>query len=109
MIILDILLRQWKQKKKNENVVSKGEELSNILKYLSDIAAEQHISCKPLWLDAIPSFITVDDLSNKYNYIKDDYDINPIIGEYDVPSMQAQHLLTLSLKRWKYFSLWWNW
>lgn len=91
-------VKTMETKKKNENVVSKGEELSNILKYLSDIAAEQHISCKPLWLDAIPSFITVDDLSNKYNYIKDDYDINPIIGEYDVPSMQAQHLLTLSLK-----------
>lgn len=85
-------------KKKVENVASKGEELTNILKYLSDIAKEKQIACKPLWLDRIPAFIQVEALASKYAYHKVNFEVNPIIGEYDVPSMQEQHLLTLPLK-----------
>lgn len=32
----------------------------------------------------------------KYNYTKENYIINPVIGEYDVPSRQEQHLLSLN-------------
>lgn len=78
-------------------VKSQGEELTNIVKYLSNIAYEQKIYCKPLWLAKIPAIIFVDSLKEKYKYIKKDYILNPIIGEYDVPFMQEQRLLTLPL------------
>ena len=76
-------------------VKSQGEELYNIVKYLSDLAISQNIICKPLWLAKIPPIILVDSLKEKYKFIKEDYNFNPIIGEYDVPSMQEQRLLTV--------------
>ena len=74
---------------------SMGEELINIVKYLCNCANEEGIQTKPLWLERIPSVIYVNNLINKYNYQKQDYVLNPVIGEYDVPNMQKQYLLTV--------------
>lgn len=87
-------------KVKTETVVADvGEELLNIVKYLDNIAKEQNIKCRPLWLEKIPEDIRVENLAKKYNYQKEDYVINPIIGEYDIPSQQRQELLTLPLTK----------
>ena len=87
-------------KVKNEVVVADvGEELINIVKYLDNIAKEQNIKCKPLWLEKIPEDIRIENLALKYNYVKEDCVINPIIGEYDIPSKQEQNLLTLPLTK----------
>lgn len=87
-------------KVKTETVVADaGEELINIVKYLDNLAKEQNIKCKPLWLEKIPEDIRVEDLAKKYNYMKENYVINPIIGEYDIPSRQEQNLLTLPLTK----------
>ena len=82
-------------KKETKTNVNLGEELINIVKYLSNIAAEEGIKTRPLWLSRIPNFILVTDLAKKYSYKKINYVINPIIGEYDVPTMQEQRLLTI--------------
>jgi S-DNA-T family DNA segregation ATPase FtsK/SpoIIIE len=74
-----------------------GQELTNVVKYLSDISKEQNIKIKRLWLDRIPDLIYVDDLKKKYNYIPQPFNINPIVGEYDDPGNQRQDLLTLNL------------
>ena len=81
----------------NANAKSKGEELSNIVQYLYNISKEEKIESKQLWLDKIPENIYVDDLEQKYNYSIEKCNINPVIGEYDDPSTQSQHLLTLPL------------
>lgn len=87
-------------KVKTETVVADvGEELINIVKYLDNLAKQQNIKCKPLWLAKIPDDIRVENLAIKYNYEKDDYIVNPIIGEYDIPSRQEQKLLTLPLTK----------
>lgn len=78
---------------------SKGEELLNIVKYLADTAKELNVFCKPLWLEKIPDFITVENLAFKYQYQKENFILNPIIGEYDVPSKQEQRLLTLPITK----------
>ena len=88
-----------KLKIKDEKVVANGEELSNIVNYIAKIADEQKISCKPLWLERIPENIFVNNLIKKYDYKKEEYIINPVIGEYDNPSMQQQHLLTMPLTK----------
>ena len=85
------------REKKATNTVNLGEELLNIVKYLDNLAKEQNIKCNPLWLAKIPALIKVEDLANKYNYQKENYVINPIIGEYDVPNEQEQRLLTIPL------------
>lgn len=72
-----------------------GEELINIVKYLSLCAKEENIVARPLWLDKIPDFILISNLMKKYNYSKNDYILNPVIGEYDIPNMQDQKLLTI--------------
>ena len=80
-----------------KNMVSKGEELTNIVKYLIDVGEQSNsLKLKQLWLDKIPDLVYVDDLKEKYNYKKEDYIINPILGEYDSPTNQIQNLLTVN-------------
>ncbi len=83
--------------KKEVKVVSEGEELSNIVKYLDGLAKTENIKCKPLWLPKMPEYINVEDLMKKYEYKKTDYILNPVIGELDNPSNQEQLLLTMPI------------
>ena len=82
---------------KKELIASYGEQLTNILKYLSDIAQKNNINLPKLWLDSIPDTIYVNNLVTKYSYKQMPHVINPIIGEYDDPNNQQQHLLTMPL------------
>lgn len=86
-------------KKKEVVTEAKGEELINIVRTLSDIAKEENIHCRQLWLPKIPGFITVNKLIEKYKYKKESFIINPVIGEYDNPNMQSQHLLTIPISK----------
>lgn len=83
--------------KTNITINNQGEELSNIVKYLSNLAKEQNIKCKQLWMPKLPEIILVDSLKEKYNFKKEKYILNPIIGEYDVPSKQEQNILSVPL------------
>ena len=53
---------------------------------------------KRLWLDDLNSLVLTDDLIKKYNYQKEAYNVEAIIGEYDAPQKQEQGLLTLNFK-----------
>ena len=84
--------------KQNDVVVqSKGEEITNIIKYIVDEAKKEHIEIDQLWLPRIPDVIYTDALKEKYHYKPKKNVINPIIGEYDDPDNQAQNILTLPL------------
>lgn len=87
-------------KPKDKNLT--GAEVKQIVamvKYLSDIADEEHISVKPLWLDPIPEKVYVEDLSFKYSFESEAYVLNPILGEYDDPFNQSQHIMTLPISQ----------
>ena len=79
------------------NLMSKGEQVTNIVKYLSDIAKKSSIEIKQLWLSKIPAIIKVDNLKQKYNYTKENNEIRLVIGEYDDPSNQRKDVLMLDL------------
>lgn len=81
--------------KKDVVIQDLGEESINIVKYLDNLAKLQNIKCKPLWLEKIPGDIKVEELALKYDYQKEDCDINPIVGEYDIPTNQKQQILTV--------------
>ncbi len=79
--------------------VLKGEELPNILNYLIETVKHDNIKVKKLWLSKIPANIFIDDLKVKYDYHKQDFDLNIVIGEYDAPNKQEQGLLTLPITK----------
>lgn len=84
---------------KQDTNKNNGEVLLNVVKYLTQVADKENIKINQLWLDRIPNVIFINELIKKYNYQKENYIINPVIGEYDNPSNQSQHLLTLPLSK----------
>lgn len=92
-------IKQVNNLPKIEKVVKKdyGDQLTNIVKYLQDVAKSSGIKQNKLWLPALEKTILLDKLLEKYKYEAADSDIKPIIGEYDAPRIQEQGLLTLDL------------
>lgn len=82
---------------KEESTEATGDQLTNITKYIIELAKKSNIKTSKLWLDSIPEEIYLEDLIKKYNYQSAPYKINPLLGEYDVPSMQYQNALTIDL------------
>lgn len=83
-----------------KSVKAEGEELSAVVKYLSDIARNENIQIRKLWLPKIPDKIYVDSLKEKYHFVKKDFMLDPIIGEYDDPNTQNQYALSLPLSKY---------
>lgn len=82
-----------------EKVESLGEELPNVVKYLSELAQEEKICVRKLWLDKIPAVILIDSLKNKYHFERTPFELNPIIGEFDDPATQNQYLLNIPFSK----------
>lgn len=89
------VLMSVKPNKKKETKSSKIKQIVAIVKYLSDIAEEEAIYERPLWLDPIPEFIYIDDLEKKYSVKAGGTHLNPVVGEYDDPFNQKQGVLTV--------------
>lgn len=84
-----------KPMKKQVQRGSKVKQIVAIVKYLSDLAEEENVCVRPLWLPPIPEFISVDMLEEKYSVIPERFVLNPVVGEYDDPFNQKQDVLTL--------------
>ncbi len=82
---------------KRKSVQKPKKQIDAITDYLSELAEQEHISVRPLWLEPIPAVIYIEDVRKKYNYQRPDYDIEAVVGEYDDPMNQSQNILTLSL------------
>lgn len=82
---------------KKKEVKSQGDQLTNIVEHVCNVAKEKGIVEEQMWLDSIPESIYVKELRKKYKYKPKKNVINPIIGEYDDPANQKQGLLTLNL------------
>jgi len=80
-----------------KQVQDNGEQLTNIVKYLYEIAEQENIHAESLWLDNIPELIFVEDVKQKYNFKNKENNINPIIGEYDDPNNQRQGIVGMNL------------
>ena len=93
------VIKSLDTKKSDVITPSKGEEVTNIIKYIVEEAKKENIFIDQLWLDRIPDVIYIDKLKEKYHYKAQKNVINPIIGEYDDPEDQAQNILTLPLSK----------
>ena len=84
-----------------ENAVkteSQGEQLLNIVGYLSDISKKIQLHTRQMWLENVRSKILLSDLREKYAVQPSGkYTYNTIIGEYDEPRLQKQDILRIDL------------
>ena len=82
---------------KSENQVDYGDQLTNLVKTLCDIASRNSIQTKSLWLPSISPELYISNLITKYQYKPDRFDYDILIGEYDDPENQFQDKLTVNL------------
>lgn len=90
------IIKSLDEHEKKKSTGGLGDQLTNIVKYMCDLADEKNIKENQLWLDPIPEKIYVDELREKYNIKYKKNEINPIFGEYDDPTKQLQGVLTLN-------------
>lgn len=89
------VLMNVKPNKKKSLSGSKVKQIVAIVKYLSDLASEEKIKVRSLWLEPIPEKIYVDDIESKYSKKSSGIVLNPVVGEYDDPFNQKQGVLTI--------------
>ncbi len=80
----------------SKRVVSYGEQLTNIVRYIIELAKKENIKTNNLWLEDIPENIYLDKLKKKYPVSAKGKEINVIIGEYDDPYNQKQGLVNIN-------------
>ena len=76
---------------------SQGEQLTNIVEYIYELAKQEGIYANQLWLDSIPETIYIKDLREKYCVTEEENNIQPVIGEYDDPQTQSQGIVELDI------------
>lgn len=84
----------------NHQAIEYGDQLTNVVKHLTDIAKKIEYKTKKLWLDKIPNEVFLSLLGAKYKgrHTIKPYILNPVIGEYDHPAIQSQNILELNLQ-----------
>ncbi len=88
-------LASVKPGKKTARKEKKVKQIVSIVKYISDLANEENISVRPLWLPPIPPRIFVDKLEEKYHMRSNGTRLCPVVGEYDDPFNQKQCVLNV--------------
>ncbi len=77
--------------------VDLGEQLTNIVKYLYELANRENIPFRSLWLPSLPTKMYLGNLVKKYNYRPALFDFMIPVGEYDKPARQSQGLYSIDL------------
>ena len=84
--------------RREKSAGSKKSELVAVLEHIVDVAEQHDCKAQPLWLAPLREYILLDELLRKYGYVaEDDFNLTGVLGEYDAPERQEQHLLTVPL------------
>ena len=99
--VIDHLGRAMAEAKPQKKVSSESKvsQVVAIVRYLSDLAAEEQVSARELWLPPLPETIRLNELHDKYGWKADPLELDPVVGEYDDPFNQTQGLLSLPFTR----------
>lgn len=92
------VLVESKAKVSAGNIAAKSQIVA-VVSYLSQMAEEENIQPRQLWLPPISAHIYLDDLCRKYDYQSDSLSLGAVIGEFDDPFNQSQGLLTLDFSK----------
>ena len=95
--IIDNISDDVEENKAREEANDLGDQLTNIVKELYNIAIKEKIEFKKLWLDNVPKVIIQNDIVKKYNIKSTSCILDPVIGEYDNPKKQSQGPVSLAL------------
>ena len=90
-------IKEVKIDHKRAKFANAKKQLDVITEYLKDIADEEGIKIRPLWLEPIPAVILLDKVREKYSASSERFVLNPVIGEYDDPAHQRQCVLRLPI------------
>ena len=93
------VLSSVKIDKRSNLVKNPPKQIDEIVKYIIKISEEEHIKCRPIWLEPILPLIFLEDIRDKYNIEDTEYNLNPVVGEYDEPTTQAQHPLNIPISQ----------
>jgi len=74
-------------------------QLDVITEYLRNVAEDEGIRIRPLWLEPLPQTIFLDELRERYGSVSERFNLNPVIGEYDDPARQQQCILRLPISK----------
>ncbi len=77
----------------SNKVEAQGDQLTAILNEIIKISKQTNKKAKQLWLENIPETILEEELEKKYQFMKKDFNVKAIIGEYDAPDIQEQGLI----------------
>ena len=86
----DTLNNYSKEKEGVVDTEDHGEELLNIVSYISEISKQDHVVGKQLWLPNIEEVIYLDDVKKKYDWKPKKFNLETVIGIYDNPILQMQ-------------------
>ena len=96
--IIDDVGRVVNVLKNDEVVKDQGEQLFNIVTYLSDICKKTVVLSRPMWLENVKPRMLLSEVKKKYGVLPaKKYNYNTLIGEYDEPRRQEQGALQIDL------------
>lgn len=94
--VIDGIGRHLKESKlKSINLNNHSKQITEIVKYISQIADSEGIQVKKLWLEPLSANIYLGSLISKYHYKGDRNKVEVVIGELDKPKEQIQSLFTI--------------
>lgn len=98
--LLDNLGREERSvsiKQETKDAHSDLTQVVEINKYIYQLAKEEKLQARPLWLDPIPFDLKYDNLKKKYCFSRGStFELNYLLGEVDDPANQKQFALSFS-------------
>lgn len=82
---------------KKKSLSKPKKQIDAITEYLAEIAKQENITVRPLWLEPISAKIILDEVKTKYNYVRSEFEVEAVVGEYDDPMNQSQNIYSISM------------
>lgn len=88
-------LRQVRQQAASAVAGRAPKQLDAIVAYITELADEEGVRTRSLWLDPIPGVICLADVQSRHEYSYDVGRLDALVGTYDDPQRQRQDPMTL--------------
>ena len=76
------------------NIKADGKQIVKILEHISELAKDEVLQAKQLWLPEIPEIIMLNNTKEKYKWNNDSI-FSALVGEFDDPASQKQDALVI--------------